>query len=180
MQLILDERKEQQEKHGFSLEHDAKHYENGELLDMAKYAMELSGRHKKGVIYPAMRTHYPIGWDAKHNDTLKAKTQKGQLIVAGAMYLAEDEKNGNHDSIEIIGEISKQIDDLQSDAHYADFIDECKNECMTGTYELSDARFEELCHEYSIDESTAMELMASTTVGTFQRISAMNSWILLE
>jgi hypothetical protein len=85
IELIAQERNEQVEKHGFSLEKDAEFYKKNELPDAAMYALTLE------------REHYPATWDFWFHDKMRDKERRlsdqefwlERLKIAGALIAAE-------------------------------------------------------------------------------------------
>lgn len=82
LELIAIERDEQINKHGFSLEKDAKYYEKGELVQAAVYCLGEEG------------VSWPESWDAEFKEKIDKKTQVQKLIVAGALFRAENDRLG--------------------------------------------------------------------------------------
>ena len=76
IKLIAQERAEQLEKHGWSLERDD-HYTDGEL--------------KKAALYLLTGDEYfwPESWSMEWLDTFNQKTEIEQLKIAGALLAAE-------------------------------------------------------------------------------------------
>lgn len=111
IELIAQERKEQIEKHGWSLEHDAK-YKNGELLQAAKFAEMATGR---GIGFDgAIGAHWPKGWSNHLRRKIILKTKSQALVVAGAFYMAENDRLGENKYREDIERVAAEIDRLQS------------------------------------------------------------------
>lgn len=108
IEMIQQERWEQINKHGFSLEHDKDYYQKGELVEAAKFCMSLL---KDG---PELENaKWPDGWTADPwVEKLKSKTDIGKLTVAGAFYLAEMQRGPKAYSSQIMA-IAKWIDKLQ-------------------------------------------------------------------
>jgi hypothetical protein len=79
IELIAEERREQIEKHGFSLELDAEYYKNNELIEAAHFALQPN--------HPG--TRWPDVWDITFAEKIKNKNRVGQLKVAGALIAAE-------------------------------------------------------------------------------------------
>jgi hypothetical protein len=78
IELIATERQEQIDKHGWSLEHDAKFYEHQELLVAAQFCLAQPDSEL-----------WPAGWDEHFKQKIKQKDRIGQLKVAGAFIAAE-------------------------------------------------------------------------------------------
>src|SRR6185295_3506717 len=90
IELIKEERREQWEKHGFTLDHDAKFYKKGELFQAATFCLELKSLN--GEPPARMLSSWPKGWGEHFENKIRNKTRIGQLIVAGAFLLAENER----------------------------------------------------------------------------------------
>lgn len=116
IELIKDERQEQIQKHGFSLERD-KHYVNGELFQAASYCSELkSVQNERGQwVSPAkMLFKWPKGWGIKHERKIRNKTRVEQLIVSGAFFMAENDRLGSPVYQREIESIAAAIDKIQT------------------------------------------------------------------
>lgn len=74
--LILIERKEQIQKHGWNAEHDNQHT-NNELLKAAQTILQSN---------PVL---WPEEWASYYHDKIMAKPRKEQLIICGAFIAAE-------------------------------------------------------------------------------------------
>ncbi len=105
--LIKQERYEQIYKHGFSLERDAEYYKNKELVQAAAYCLMLAGFIKKNVFWPE-------GWDMSYEHKILAKDAIGQMVVAGALYMAENERRNDTMWDDYIMKIADKIDILQN------------------------------------------------------------------
>lgn len=86
IELILQERKEQIEKHGWSLDHDAS-YADGQLKQAALFCYE-QARIKLGRTH-AETVQWPEGWIKHFEDKIRNKSAIEQLTVCGAFWLAE-------------------------------------------------------------------------------------------
>lgn len=86
--LIMDERREQVLKHGFDSERDRNLYPNGELVAVAKCIVEQTNE--------GWPVQWPVDWWAK----IMAKERVGQLAVAGALLMAEEERTGEFNKYE--------------------------------------------------------------------------------
>lgn len=75
---VAVERDEQINKHGFSLEEDAKYYAQGELVSAALFCLN-----------PSNSLLWPADWDAHFMHKILAKTEEERLVVAGAFICAE-------------------------------------------------------------------------------------------
>lgn len=82
IELIAEERKEQIEKHGRTIENDVQ--QNG--------SYQLSIGASKLLAYPAECNNYqlpPNGWDIDVYTKMRNKPYKERLIIAGALIAAE-------------------------------------------------------------------------------------------
>lgn len=110
IELIAIERKEQIEKHGWSLEHDAEFYENGELISAAKFCEIATGR---GIGYTGEQgALWPDNWDQYFRRKVLCKTKIEALIVAGAFYMAENDRLGTDNYIDDVNRIANEINNL--------------------------------------------------------------------
>lgn len=101
IELIAQERQEQVEKHGYTKERDAL-YTNGELLRAADFCTN----PREGV--------WPLNWSTMPKYRIIEKSKVGQLICAGAFYMAEQDRTGTLDYQERILEIAAEIDRLNN------------------------------------------------------------------
>lgn len=108
-ELISKERKEQIEKHGWSLDHDTS-YADGQLVDAALFCYEQS-RIKLGIVYSENR-QWPDGWIKYFEEKIRNKSAIDQLTVCGAFFLAEYDRTYNKDFKDKAYEIATEIDDL--------------------------------------------------------------------
>lgn len=109
IELITIERKQQIRKHGFTKKHDQR-YVKGELLQAALFALELVG-HNFG--YTAIKNVWPNGWSERFENSLRAKDDIGKLTIAGAFYMAEQDRIGKQSYYATeIRNIAKRIDEL--------------------------------------------------------------------
>jgi hypothetical protein len=76
IELIAEERQEQIEKHGFTIEADS-HYKSDELKSAARYLLS------------DMAQDYPRTWSQKYKHQFDIKSPIEKLIVAGALIAAE-------------------------------------------------------------------------------------------
>lgn len=83
IELIADERQEQIEDHGRTIEKDVVENENNQLARGAE--MLLASEHDEGID----RESYPIGWDLNICDHMLSKTYLEKLVIAGALIAAE-------------------------------------------------------------------------------------------
>ena len=105
IELITVERSEQKIKHGFSLEHD-QYYSKSQLVQAAEFCIEQSAQPKEE------KRKWPKGWDKYFEDKIRNKTKMGKLIVAGAFYMAEDDRIGHEFYNGKIQQIAEIIDKL--------------------------------------------------------------------
>jgi len=105
IELINEERREQIEIHGWSLEHD-KQYVNKELVQAAEFCMLTAGMIDKNVFWPP-------SWDFRYARKILIKDKIGQLTVAGAFLMAENARRGDRFHDERINLIAAEIDRLQ-------------------------------------------------------------------
>lgn len=84
-ELIAEERREQIEKHGFSIVDDAEYYEKLELIQAALFCIDQTVPEGYGL-----RTYkeWPAGWDDHFRYKILAKDDIGKLKVAGAFIAA--------------------------------------------------------------------------------------------
>lgn len=92
IELIEQERKEQIEKHGWSLDHDAS-YADGQLIEAALFCYE-QARINLGVIHHESR-QWPDGWIKHFEDKIRNKSAIEQLTVCGAFWLAEYDRTND-------------------------------------------------------------------------------------
>lgn len=81
IELIVTERLEQIEKHGWTLDHDTQ-WSNGELCHAVK-GLLLDDEMMRVVV------GIPNGWDGQIWDKLARKSYKERLVIAGALIAAE-------------------------------------------------------------------------------------------
>lgn len=112
IELINEERKEQIEKHGWSLDHDAS-YADGQLIEAALFCYE-QARINLGIIHHESR-QWPMGWIKHFEDKIRNKSAIEQLTVCGAFFLAEYDRTDNKDLEYKAYEIATEIDDLVHD-----------------------------------------------------------------
>lgn len=93
-ELICDERREQIEKHGWTLEHDKDHT-NGELVQAALFCIEQSKWPKIEIAV------WPEFWERDFEWKIRNKSEIGKLVVAGAFYLAETDRTGTIYDMEV-------------------------------------------------------------------------------
>lgn len=113
IELIAEERQEQIEKHGWSLQHD-KYYGKKQLMQAARFCITAMS------YIPAWYSHkpnsfWPVGWDLYWMKKVISKTDKQKLIVAGAFYMAEIDRVGKDMRCSaMIKSIAAEIDRLQN------------------------------------------------------------------
>lgn len=110
IELIAEERQEQIHKHGFSLQTDADFYRNKELLQAAEYCLMLAGFPG----YSGKNVFWPDGWDDHFIFKINNKTVVGQLTVAGAFLMTENDRRNDKLHEPLINEIAAEIDRLQN------------------------------------------------------------------
>jgi hypothetical protein len=117
IELIAQERKEQIEKHGFTFEKYDRYYTHGELLQAACFCLNLANpqyyflEERDQHIIP----RWPKKWDVNFKNKIVRKSKIGQLIVAGAFFMAEGDRIGHSDLYNpYIKKIAAEIDRLQS------------------------------------------------------------------
>lgn len=110
IELIAQERREQIEKHGWSLDHD-KDYADGQLLQAAEFCLDQARQKQTGI--KVVFQYWPKGWLKHFEDKIRNKSVIGQLTVAGAFYLAEQDRTGQ-DYSETINQIAAEIDRLEA------------------------------------------------------------------
>lgn len=111
IELITQERKEQIEKHGWSLDHDAS-YADGQLIEAALFCYE-QARINIGILHHETR-QWPSGWIKHFEDKIRAKTVIEQMTVCGAFWLAEfdrtDDKQYRTKALAMGAEIDYYLD----------------------------------------------------------------------
>jgi hypothetical protein len=111
IELIAQERTEQIEKHGWSLEHD-QYYGEGQLVQAAKFCIEQAMKSIAGRIKEMHK--WPEGWDNYFQDKIRNKSIIGQYTVAGAFFMAENDRLGSNEFQPRIDAIASEIDRLLS------------------------------------------------------------------
>lgn len=95
IELIAEERREQLEKHGRTIEEDVIGNSNGQLVMGAM--MLLSVDYEEGIDPES----YPLGWDKDACQKMINKDYEQRLIIAGALIAAEiDRLNESFKSLE--------------------------------------------------------------------------------
>lgn len=87
IELINDERNEQIDKHGYSLENDANEYKSEELRIVAIRVLTIQDDVPKKIGHYTAR-NIDCGW-ADVEDYICKKSYKERLIIAGALIAAE-------------------------------------------------------------------------------------------
>ncbi len=80
IELIAEERREQIEKHGRTIESDVRFNSHGELADAAVATLDYDSGYS---------SIFPLKWDEKIVDHIKNKSFFDRLIIAGALIAAE-------------------------------------------------------------------------------------------
>lgn len=106
IELIAIERQEQIEKHGRTIEADRIQNADGQLLHAAKMLISNSRVEQE---YGC-----PKGWDSGIYQKMINKGKLKQLVVAGALYMAENTRLGENKYQQDIERIAAEIDRLQS------------------------------------------------------------------
>jgi hypothetical protein len=104
IELISLERIQQKTKHGFTPEKDAR-YTNNQLFFAA-----VCFHYEDAAMYPE-------DWDTDVFDKIVRKTRAQQLAIAGALYMAEDDRTGGGLCQPYIHECAKMIDNILSWGH---------------------------------------------------------------
>ena len=85
IELITEERLEQIQKHGRTLEYDANYNDNGQLIEAASILLTPNLQHAELEYDP----NCPFGWDDDIWEHIIEKSYKDRLIIAGALIAAE-------------------------------------------------------------------------------------------
>lgn len=109
IELILKERQEQINKHGWSLDHDAS-YSDGQLVEAALFCYE-QARIKLGRIHHGNR-QWPDGWIKSFEEKIINKPVIEQLTVCGAFYIAEYDRTHSYVFLQSAFEVASKIDYL--------------------------------------------------------------------
>ncbi len=80
--LIKKERKEQLDKHGFTVESDAKNNASGELITSAVALLHTN-------VSPL---DFPSNWDSKRCEIMAKKSYENRLVIAAALIAAERDR----------------------------------------------------------------------------------------
>ncbi len=105
--LIMKERIEQINKHGFKLSDD-QFYSKGQLVQAALHCLE---KVKRGPGFTNVKHKWPDGWDAYFENKIRMKSDIGKLKVAGAFYWAENDRLGESKYEKEIDDIAARIDE---------------------------------------------------------------------
>jgi len=89
-QLIVQERQEQLEKHGRSVDRDIKENDGFQLVHAASILCTPNPDHT-----PEVNTDAPYGWDEELWEKMLNKDYKQRLIIAGALIAAEIDRIEN-------------------------------------------------------------------------------------
>lgn len=108
--LIAQERREQIEKHGFSVEHD-NYYKNKELVQAASFCLVLA-ESKIKLYNKGIPAYWPKDWGLHFMSKIVGKSKTGQLVVAGAFLKAENDRRGDSFWDKTIDLIAAEIDRL--------------------------------------------------------------------
>lgn len=92
IELIAQERKEQSQKHGISIEDDVNFNDNGELAEAASHLISVNGDFQFMESDLEMR---PEGWGEERYRKMMLKPYKERLIIAGALIAAEIDRLQN-------------------------------------------------------------------------------------
>lgn len=112
IELILQERKEQIEKHGWSLDHDAS-YADGQLEKAAIFCQTQANiklHNINGHLYSNVK--WPDGWIKSFEDKIRNKPVIDQLTVCGAFYIAEYDRTHRYAFLQSAFEVASKIDYL--------------------------------------------------------------------
>jgi len=111
IELINQERQEQIEKHGWSLEHD-QYYRDHQLIEAAHFCIE-QAQIKEGL-KKTEQHEWPSGWDQFFEDKIREKSIVDQYVVAGAFYMAEIDRTNSTEYQDIVEGIAAKIDRIQA------------------------------------------------------------------
>lgn len=88
VELIVSERQEQIEKHGFDSDHDSRDFNSsGEMITAAGYILDIAQGNVPGSL--TVTAQYPRNWHPKFKSKFAQKTRIEKLTVAGALIAAE-------------------------------------------------------------------------------------------
>ena len=110
IELIAEERQEQIEKHGFSVDSD-KDYKKKELVQAANFCLVLA---ESKIKIHKIDSFWPDKWDLHFMRKILCKSRKNQLIIAGAFLKAENDRRGDTHWDTTIQSIAAEIDRLQN------------------------------------------------------------------
>lgn len=91
LQIIEQERDEQINKHGYSLEHAKSNmhwYSHQELLQAANFCVS------------GVEEDWPVNWNDEARDKISGKSRIGQLACAGAFFMAQADLFGMNDYLQ--------------------------------------------------------------------------------
>lgn len=112
IELILQERQEQIEKHGWSLDHDAS-YADGQLEKAAifcKIQANIKLHNISSHLYSNAK--WPDGWIKSFENKIINKPVIEQLAVCGAFYIAEYDRTHRYVFLQSTFEVASKIDYL--------------------------------------------------------------------
>lgn len=89
IELIAEERREQIEKHGRTIESDLKTNSNGELIMVARAMLIEDEEFPEGFGKNIRRAEMPADWDDAVCQRMAGKSRKERIIIAGALIAAE-------------------------------------------------------------------------------------------
>lgn len=94
VELIAQERKEQIEKHGRSIESDVANNDAGQMLWMAEWLIQ-AGNFSEDAALRVATSYCPYDWNEKIIFKMMMKPPKQRLIIAGALIAAEIDRLQN-------------------------------------------------------------------------------------
>jgi hypothetical protein len=115
IELIHQERQEQIRKHGYDLDHDKTVNKNGELVQAALFCIEQSlieqSLKSTGTAVSETKS-WPLHWGKKYENKIRAKSSIGQLMCAGAFFIAENDRRGSEAYADDIRRVEAIITEL--------------------------------------------------------------------
>ena len=115
MGLIIAERQQQQTKHGFTILNDSD-YNNRELLQAANFALDNAGMQEQFGIH-GVSIEWPKGWREENKRKIVTKTRIEKLMVAGAFFMAQQDKDMSATWNTKIYQIARAIDELKKECN---------------------------------------------------------------
>lgn len=112
IELIVEERQEQIEKHKWTKQHDRQINDEGELVQAAEFCLKAQGR---GVGFD---DGWPYNWSHEYRRKILNKDLVSQLKIAGALYMAENDRLNEPKYWKEINLIAAEIDTLHNNCHY--------------------------------------------------------------